>query len=178
MEGIVFTLLEDVLSTAHGSALWDAALEDAEVPGAYTAVGTYPDGELEAIVAAAAVRLDASRDAVLRTGGRAMLPHFADRFPELFDRYGDPRSFALALNHVIHPTVRRRLPDAAPPPLRFDTRSPVTLGVHYRSKRRMCAFAEGLLLGLGDHYERPVLVEHATCMLHGDADCRLEMTVA
>ncbi|MFN2628903.1 MAG: V4R domain-containing protein [Gaiellaceae bacterium] len=45
----------------------------------------------------------------------------------------------------------------------------------YYSPRKLCAFAEGLLLGAGDHYGETVAIEQPKCMHRGDPRCHLEI---
>ena len=54
MKGIVFNLLEEIVREAHGEDTWDALLEAADLDGAYTSLGSYPDEDLGRLVAAAA----------------------------------------------------------------------------------------------------------------------------
>jgi len=42
MKGIVFNLLEEVVTTHHGSDTWDLLLDTARLDGAYTSLGSYP----------------------------------------------------------------------------------------------------------------------------------------
>lgn len=54
MKGVVFTEFLDFVSGALGSDVADDIINDADVPngGAYTAVGTYPYTEMQALVTA------------------------------------------------------------------------------------------------------------------------------
>lgn len=61
MKGIIFNLVEEVVANDHGPDAWDDILAAAGVEGAYTAVGSYSDDELLAIVSAAATATGASR---------------------------------------------------------------------------------------------------------------------
>ena len=66
MKGIIFNLVEEVVTNDHGQDAWDDILASADVDGAYTAVGSYSDDELLAIVGAAAAATGLSEDDVLR----------------------------------------------------------------------------------------------------------------
>ena len=48
----------------------------------------------------------------------------------------------------------------------------------YRSPRKMCSFAEGLLLGAADHFAERLTIEQPFCMKRGDPQCVLECTFA
>ncbi len=43
MKGIIFNLVEDVVTQENGPDAWDDLLDAAHVDGAYTAVGSYDD---------------------------------------------------------------------------------------------------------------------------------------
>ena len=53
MKGVVFNLLEEVVSSEFGEDTWDGLIDAAEVEGAYTSLGSYDDGDLGSLVGAA-----------------------------------------------------------------------------------------------------------------------------
>lgn len=173
MKGIVFSVLEQVVVAEHGERTWDGLLEAAGVDGAYTAVGSYPDEELSRLVRAAAAALRVDGDEVLRWFGRSAMPLFADRYPHVFEGHTSARALVLTLNDVIHPEVRKLFPGAYVPEFDFTSSEADRLVLGYRSERRLCAFAEGLLHGAADHFREMVTVEHAQCMKRGDDRCVL-----
>src|SRR5688500_4247363 len=102
LKGIVFNILQQVISDEHGERVWDDVLEAADSAGVYTAVGSYPDQELMSLVGAASKMLDVTPDDLVREFGRKAIPHFAERYPQFFAPHSDTRSFVLTLNEVIH----------------------------------------------------------------------------
>lgn len=172
MKGIIFNLVETIVSRAHGADAWDRLLDVAELDGAYTTVGAYPDAELFALVDAAAADLGMSSQSVLRWVGRESLPLLAQRYPHFFEP-PTTRGFVLTLNHVIHPEVRKLYPGADVPVFAFAAHGEDGLSIDYRSHRRMCGFAEGLIQGAGDHYGEEVRIEQPRCMLEGGTSCQL-----
>lgn len=178
MKGIVFNLLEHVIREEHGESTWDALLEASQVKGSYTSLGSYPDSELMQIVAAASSALDTPADEVVRWFGRRALPVLASRYPKFFERASCARSFVLSLNHIIHPEVRKLYPGADVPEFDFDTSSDTVLVMGYRSARKLCAFAEGLIAGAADHYGEEVEIGHPSCMHRGDEKCVLRISFA
>src|SRR5476651_2823427 len=97
MKGIVFNLLEEVVRREHGEDTWDDLLHTAGLDGAYTSLGSYDDGQMFKIVAAAADALKVSQYDVVRWFGRKALPLLANKYPGLFSAHTDTRSFVLAL---------------------------------------------------------------------------------
>lgn len=176
MKGIIFTLVEDAVVAAHGEGAWDALLDRAELDGAFTAIGNYPDAHLDALVAAGARMFDVSPAELTRTLGHAALLGLADRHPHFFAPHGDARSFLLTLNDVIHPEARKLHADGDPPEFRFEETAPDRLRVHYLSGRRLCALAEGMIAGAGTHYGDTVTVEQSACVADGHDHCVLDLT--
>ncbi len=177
VKGIVYNLLEACVSAEYGEATWDALLSAAEVDGAYTSLGSYPDAELFALVGAASAALELPPETIVRWFGRSAMPLLAERYPAFFTPHTGTRAFALTLNEIIHPEVRKLYPGADVPTFSFDASSPQTLVMGYRSTRRLCAFAEGLLEGAADHYDEQIVIEQPRCMLRGDDDCILEISL-
>lgn len=171
MKGIVFNLLEQVVSDAYGEDVWDSLLEGAGLEGAYTAVGTYPDEDLAALVKVASSKLDLGEDDVVKWFGRSALPLLFDRYPTFFEGHGSTLPFVMTLNDVIHPEVRKLFPGAYVPEFEFSEAAPQALRISYASRRRLCSFAEGLLLGAAEHYGETVEVVHEKCMKRGDDTC-------
>lgn len=174
MKGVVFNLLEEVVTTAHGEETWEELLEAAGVDGAYTAVGTYPDEEMGSLVEAASAKLGLPADDVVRWFGRNAIPLLVDRYPQFFEGHSGTRSFALTLNDIIHPEVRKLFPGAYAPSFDFDTSDAETLKLAYYSHRGLCAFAEGLLEGAADHFGERASIKQLECTKRGDERCLLE----
>jgi hypothetical protein len=176
MKGIVFNLLEQAVVREHGEEVWDKLLDSANTTGAYTAVGSYPHQELDALVAAASAMLGQPPDDVQRWFGRAALPLLVDRYPVFFDGHTSTRAFLLTLNDVIHPEVRKLFPGAYAPSFEFDETSEEALGLTYESHRELCAFAEGLVEGAAVHFGERVAIDQTECTKRGDARCTLRVT--
>lgn len=173
MKGIIFTVLAEVVTEQHGPRVWDQLLDAAGIDGAYTSVGTYPDDELERLVAAAAERLGTDREDVLRWFGRHAIPRFRSRYPAIFRRHETTRSLLLSLNDVIHPQVRKLFPGAYAPEFDYQDVAERSLALEYQSTRMLCSFAEGLVLGAADHFGETVVVTHTSCARRGDEVCVL-----
>jgi len=178
VKGIVFNLLEEIVADQYGEDTWDDLLDDAGLDGSYTSLGNYADDDLVQLVAAASARLELPADAVVRWFGRNATPIFKRQYPDLFAAHSSTRAFVLTLNEIIHPEVRKLYPGADVPVFDFDTSSDDVLVMGYSSKRKLCAFAEGLLQGAGDVFGEQVTIRQPACMNRGDERCRLEIRVA
>jgi len=174
MKGIVFNLLGDIVTEQYGADTWDRLLDAAGADGSYTSLGNYPDEELGRLVAAASAALGEDPQNIVRWFGRSALPILASKYPQFF-RHQGTRAFVLTLNAIIHPEVRKLYPGAQAPDFEFQTSSPDALVMLYRSERRLCAFAEGLIEGAATHFGETVTIAHPSCMHRGDPHCRLEL---
>jgi hypothetical protein len=119
VKGIIFNLVEEVVSQAHGDDAWDAVLDAAHLDGSYTSLGSYPDSDLEQLTEAAA----------------------------------------------------KLYPGVVVPDFDFESEAPDVLRLGYRSQRRLCALAEGFVIGAAAHYGETVELEQLTCMHRGDDRC-------
>ncbi|MBW2537254.1 MAG: heme NO-binding domain-containing protein [Deltaproteobacteria bacterium] len=176
MKGIVFNLLEQSVVADHGEDMWDDLLDAANLDGAYTSLGSYPDEDLLRLRDTAAEALGCSPADVERWLGQSAIGRLAQLYPEFFEPHTSTKAFVLTLNDIIHPEVRKLYPGADVPVFEFESRSPQQLTLRYRSHRKMCAFAEGLIRGTADHYGESVSIDHVSCMLQEAAECRLDCT--
>lgn len=175
MKGIVFNILEEVVTRDFGLEAWDQMLEKAGVDGVYTSLGKYDDQELFGLVGAASELTGKPANELVRWFGLQMIPFFARHHEGLFAGHTDTRSFLLTLNTIIHPEVRKQHPDADVPDFEFNTSRPEVLGMVYRSHRKLCALAEGLIEGAASHFGQQAEIRQPECMLHGAEACRLEI---
>lgn len=177
MKGIVFNLVEEVVSDQFGADTWDDLLEVARLDGAYTSLGSYPDEDLHRLVAAASAALELPGEDIIRMIGRKALPKLASRYPQFFVQ-PSCRDFLLTLNNIIHPEVRKLYPGADAPDFTFESPQPDLLLIGYDSTRKLCWLAEGFVLGAADHFNESVAVDQTSCVHRGDTSCVLQCRFA
>lgn len=171
MKGIVFNLLAEVVQRKLGEETWDMLLDTAQLEGAYTSLGSYSDEELMKLVAVASEALKMSPTAIVHWFGLHALPLMAEKYPQFFQGHLTTRSFLLTLNDIIHPEVLKLYPGAETPEFSYDLTSEEVLVMEYQSRRKMCAFAEGLIEGAAAFYGETVAFEQPHCMHRGDDKC-------
>lgn len=162
-----------MVTNAYGEDTWDALLDATGLEGAWTSLGSYPDEDLMALVAAAASALGTTNEAVLKQVGEGAVPLLAGRYPQFFTGHDSTRPFLLTLNDIIHAEVRKLYPGAEVPVFSFDTSDDEVLKLRYFSPRRLCALAEGFIAGAATVYRQAALIEQPECMHRGDEACIL-----
>jgi len=173
MKGVVFDLFEQAVVRAHGEDAWDDLLADAGLLGAYTSLGSYPDAHLGRLVDRASGALGMDAQDTTRWFGREALSLMAAAYPEFFTPHTSTHAFLMTLNDIIHPEVRKVYPGADVPWFDMGEAPDGALVMGYASRRRLCAFAEGLIQGAAAHYAESVRIEQPICMLRGDDACSL-----
>ena len=171
MKGIIFNLVEDVVCETHGEHVWDQLLADAGLEGGYTSIGDYPDEHLHALVGAASAVLDLPPDQVVRQLGYGAAVGLSRHYPRFFTSHQRTVDFVVTLNDVIHAEVRKLHRAADPPEFVFTEVGVDELLVEYRSRRGLCALAEGMLGGAASYYDELASVSHERCTHRGDAVC-------
>jgi hypothetical protein len=173
MKGIVFNVLEESVREDFGEDTWDALLEATEFDGVYTSLGTYDDAQLLALVGAASKALGKPPVEIVRWFGEKAAGNFARRYPVFFEPHTSTRTFLLTLNDIIHPEVRKLYPGADAPNFTFDDLPDGRMSIGYDSHRKLCAFAEGLIIGSARQFGEAVEIEQPECALRGDPACTL-----
>lgn len=175
MKGVLFNIVEDVVTEAMSADAWDDIIDHAGVHGAYTSLGNYDDSDLFSIVDAAADAADLNAADTLRLTGRVGFAHLVKRAPHLLDGLHDWKSVLTSLDDIIHPEVRKIYPDAQVPGFATEHIDD-GLRITYTSQRGLCALADGLMVGAGLWFETTLTVTHESCVHDGDAACTMRVT--
>lgn len=163
MKGVVFTEFLDFVSGTLGADMADDIIDDVAPPngGAYTAVGTYPHTEMQALVAALSRRTGTPAPALLAMFGRHLGGRFVVKFPEFFRAQPSLFDFLASVDSHIHGEVHKLYPDAELPVFRLSRRGPAGIDLDYESCRPLEALAEGMIRAAADHYGEPVAIARA-----------------
>lgn len=173
MKGIVMNLLNEMVEQELGLAEWNAALEATGYSGVYTAAGLYEDAELLSLVSVVSERSGISVPDLVFAFGKFMFPQFVERYPELVAEDLNFLDFLTTIDDVIHVEVKKLYPDAVIPGFEYTRRSENELELRYRSDRKLCKLAEGLIAGAAEHFSAEYQLEHDPCMLDGADHCGL-----
>lgn len=176
MKGLVFNLVQEVVEELLGPDGWDDVVRESNVSGAYTALGDYPDADLDRLVATVAGTLGTTRGDALQQLGRRAYRHLAAR--DEIDLASSPSwdQVLIPVDGDLHGEGRRVYHGAEFPELQGRRADDGVVLLEYRSSRRLCELAVGLVLGVGDWYGAALTVEQATCVERGDDACTIRAT--
>lgn len=154
MKGIVFTELIEMVEAKWGLAMVDYMLqpEGLNSKGVYTAVGTYDDQEIGMILGRLSEKSELSIPALQKHFGKYIFSSFADGYKDMLSGMHSTFDLLSRLDDFIHPSVQRLYPDASLPGFEVKERDENRMVLHYRSKRKMPDFADGLILAAGEHF--------------------------
>lgn len=175
MKGVLFNVVQEVVEDAFGPDAWDEIVRRSGAEGAYTSLGSYPDAELGAIVSAAADVAGLTEPETLVFVGRKGFGRLVGRHGDLLDGADTWMDVLSQLDGIIHPEVQKIYPDAEVPTFRASAHDG-SMQLRYESSRHLCPLAEGLILGVGEHFRTDLAVDHLECVHRGDEACVLTVT--
>lgn len=178
MQGVVFNALADFVEETAGMEVWNEAIDSSNLisEGAFTAGQVYPDEDIVTLAIFVANKLELELSDALRAFGQYLFGFLMDRGPVEVRDYPDTQTMLTELDGVIHSEVRRLNPNAYTPFFEYTPTSDLTGELVYRSKRKMCAIAEGLIYGAADYYQQTLEMEHDLCMHSGAEECHWRLT--
>jgi hypothetical protein len=178
MHGIVFYELHRFADAQLPVGSWDRVLEAAGLKGSiYTPLQSYPDQQLGRLVVAAAELAAVEPGLLLRQFGGFIAPGLLQMYRQLLQPQWRTLDVIEHTEAVIHAVVRSKNSGALPPVLRVMRVGPGELVLHYVSARRMCSLAMGIAEGLAQHFQERLELQQERCMLRGDAECLLHLTI-
>lgn len=175
MKGVVFDILRDMVENNYGLEGWQEVLDKAGSDGIYVSTKTYDDAELMALVRAASDITEIAINDLVFSFGEYMIPKFHKRFPTFFENSPSFIKFLVSVDQIIHVEVRKLYPDAGLPTFDYSEESENTLTMVYKSPRKLCQLAEGLISGSAKHFKQRYTIEHNPCMHTGDDHCVLKI---
>lgn len=176
MKGIIFNVLEEMVVEQAGMAAWNETLARTSSPqGVFTAGASYSDHTLYELVTAVSDQLKQPVTQVVTTFGEYLFGGLVRRYPVFVERTEDFETFLRSVEDVIHDEVRKLYAAPCLPSFAYESCGEQALLMSYRSPRKMCLLAEGLIRGAARHYGKQVTIAHHVCM-HGGADhCELKI---
>lgn len=175
MKGVVFDILRDMVEDNYGLEGWQSILDKAGSDGIYVSTQTYDDAELMSLVAAASDITRIAVNELVFSFGEYMIPKFYQRFPNFFEDAPNFIKFLVSVDQIIHVEVRKLFPDAGLPTFDYCDENENALTMIYKSPRKLCQLAEGLISGSAKHYKQGYKIIHDPCMHAGSDHCVLKV---
>lgn len=180
MIGLIFTSLADMIEDNYGLALWNEIVREADIPdyGAYTAGQTYPDEQIVKLVTITSQKLNLPADTVLRAFGKHVFTYLANGYPEVSGHFKKAKDMLMHVDDYIHKEIAFYHPQKVGlPTFTCIDKGMNDLTMLYRSPRKLCFLAEGVLQGVADHYHCKIDMQHTTCIHKGDEHCTFEIII-
>lgn len=179
MQGMVFTALSEMVVDNFGMARWNSVLQQANLSseGVFTSAQQYPDGELLKLVSILSVELGVPIPDLVRSFGVYLFPVLYARRPKQLDEVKGVIEFLTFVENTIHYEVKRLYPDTYLPTFEHELLPDGQLKLIYRSKRKMCTLAEGLIEGAATQFNQTVQIDHPVCVHKGSEHCEFFIRV-
>lgn len=175
MKGVVFDILRDMVESQHGLDGWQNMLDRTGSDGIYVSTKTYADTELMALITAVSEITNTPKNTLIFNFGEYMVPCFYKRFPNFFNDVDSFIQFLVSVDHIIHVEVLKLYPDAGLPIFDYRDEDENSLTMIYKSPRKLCVLAEGLISGSAKHFDQQYEMEHDACMHTGSDHCLLKI---
>lgn len=179
MKGIVFTTFNDMVEQKIGIDVWDAVLEavNPESQGIYTAVEDFPDDELFSMITELSDRTGTPAIELVRAFGQYLFHALAVKHAIFVQQKPDFLEFLKSIDDVIHREVEKLYQNPNLPSIKWEQSDSKSLTLFYRSPRKLCHLAEGLIKGAAEHYGVEYTLRHDVCMHRGSDHCRFDITL-
>ncbi|TMB86360.1 MAG: hypothetical protein E6J37_13090 [Chloroflexi bacterium] len=146
--------------------------------GGYRFDSSYPDEEVHLIVRGVAEATGKAPEAILEAFAEAMVPGLLGVYGFLVNPRWSFLDLIVNTEGVIHKGVRVTSTSAKPPAIQAERVGPEAVTIFYRSRRKLCSVAKGIVRGAAAHYRVAVTITEDSCMLllRGDSECVITVT--
>lgn len=174
MKGVIFNILEEMVIEQAGIEAWNTILiQKPQCSGIYTAAASYEDAELFTLVNAVCEAINKPQEYVVEAFGQFLFSQLAKRYSVFCEQSTNLKHFLKQVDSVIHVEVAKLYADSKLPKFDYDEPDDETLVMYYRSERKLCLLAEGLIRGAASHYNQQITIEHPVCIHKGSDHCKL-----
>lgn len=150
----MFTELLEMVEARYSPIFLEDLIDQADLPSkcAYTAIGTYPPGEMFTLVNLLSTNSGIPVPALLKQYGEHLFGRFEAKYPQFFDDADAAFDFLVAVENNIHKEVRKLYPDAELPSFSIEVNEPSQFAMVYSSPRALGDLCEGLIIGCLKHF--------------------------
>lgn len=179
MKGAIFTGFAEYVEKEFGLTTWLKTLDSCELAsnGEYLSTELYEDVEFNVLVDTLGAIVEMEREDLFRGFGEYFFPVLMSLGISLVEDIDNLFDFMRAVDSVIHIEVQKSDPLAYTPTLLYDQPQDNVLIVRYVSQRKMCHFAEGLILGAAAHFNQQANIHQTKCLCKGDDHCLIRVEI-
>jgi len=173
MHGIVMHQLKNFVTEQYGRPFWkEIKSQSVDRTEFYLPLREYPDTELRSILSTLVAETGIQLETLLYEFGI----YTADGLLTTYNVYIEDNWEAIDLvanvETYIHTALRRRQSaEFTPPKLESSRLDAETVEIVYRSDRKLCPFAKGLLMGIAANYDTEFVITENQCMHDGADEC-------
>ena len=177
MKGMIFNLFEHFICDAFTEESWDKILENSQlIHGNETYIPkAFADEDFKCLVVTANRELNIAVPDLLEMFGKYSFPHFMDKFSSYFENVTCSFEVIKRIDEIINKDMRAALPDDYLPEVIIRPVDGQIIELEYKSKRKLCEFLEGLILGCAHHYRDKIQIHHHHCLHYGHDFCGLRI---
>jgi DNA-binding Lrp family transcriptional regulator len=139
--------------------------------GGYQFDKAYPDDEMFVILRGLVEATKRAPEEMVEEFGEVLASGLLEVYGFLVDPRWSFLEFLLNTDMVIHAGVKLNTPGAKPPLIQALRAGPETVKISYRSRRRLCPLAKGIVRGVAAYYKVAIVLTEELCMLRGDSEC-------
>jgi hypothetical protein len=174
MNGVFHKGLKEFAVERYSRETWHGAREAAGVEErVYLPVDAHPDREFIELAQALAARVEDPPLEVLEQFGVFVADRLIDTYGQVLDDDWETMDLLENVETAIHTPLRTHDERLDPPRLDCTRDGPNQVTIRYRSPRKLCPVAKGLVRGVAAHYGQQVYVSEPRCMHEGDQRCEL-----
>jgi hypothetical protein len=173
MYGLIHQGLKDMVCSSYGEQVWREICEQVNRSSVdFDPLRPYPDSETLQIIDATAKRLNISVEQVLHRFGRYWIKYTAaEGYGPILDLLGQSFRSCISNLNRMHGHMGVMMPNLQPPRFTVDEHNHDHITVHYHSTRvGLAPMVSGLLEGLSERFEEPVVIEYIPKGIRSDHD--------
>jgi len=177
VQGIILDELEKYVGRELGTpGLARARALTGRGDGGYEFDRSYPDEEVHLIVRGVVEATGKAPDEIMEQFAEAMVPGLLAVYGFLVNPRWSFLDFLTNTEGIIHKGVRLTTQTSKPPEIQAQRTGDETVTVTYRSKRRLCSVAKGIIRGAAAHYHVSIMITEERCMHRGDPECLITVS--
>lgn len=178
MKGVIFTHLQEMIESEQGFQVWDAILEHCDLAsgGVFVTTERYPDEELFAIVTELSTVTDTAINDLLGLFGEYLFVNLHKSMPAEVFAPLTLWDLLKGLDSIIHMEVKKLDKKAQPPTLTVKRSSDHEMVLEYRSTKKLCYLAMGMLKSAANMFAEDVTLAMPVCIHDGHDHCELVIT--